>query len=276
MSLGVVIKGPEGIVLAADSRVTLEAKHGNGKSPPIVVNFDNATKLLSFSEPNSFVGAAVYGAAVIGNRTAHSYIPEFELTLEEQGRLGIKEFSERMSKFFLRIWKRDMPEDYHGHHMTFIVGGYDQGDAYGKVFLFKIPGSPNPVARNSGEKDFGMTWGGQLQIASRLIHGYDPSLLAIVKQKLNLDDQQIKQLEQVLRKNIEFRIPYAVLPLQDCIDLATFLVRTTITAQDLSVGVRGVGGPIEVAVVTRTKHLSYIQKKRLHGEGQYIEREMIK
>ena len=276
MSLGVVIKGPEGIVLAADSRVTLEAKLGNGKSPPIMVNFDNATKLLSFSEPNSFVGAVTYGAAVIGQRTAHSYIPEFELTLEGQERLGVKEFSEKMSKFFMRIWKRDMPEDYHGPHMAFIIGGYDSGDAYGKVFLFEIPGNSKPEPRNPGEKDFGMTWGGQLQIASRLIHGYDPSLLAIAKQNLNLDDQQIKQLEQILREKIEFRIPYAVLPLQDCIDLATFLVRTTIIAQGLSVGVRGVGGPIEVAVVRRTKRLSYIQKKRLHGEAQYIERETSK
>jgi len=42
MSLGVVIKGPEGAVLAADSRVTLEARHGDGMT--LLVNFDNATK----------------------------------------------------------------------------------------------------------------------------------------------------------------------------------------------------------------------------------------
>ncbi len=47
MSLGVVIKGPEGIVLAADSRITLEALQV-GAQHPIVVNFDNATKLISF------------------------------------------------------------------------------------------------------------------------------------------------------------------------------------------------------------------------------------
>ena len=76
MSLGVGIKGPEGIVLAADSRVTLEASRPGG--PVIPVNYDNATKLLSFSKPHNHVGVVTYGAAVIGQRTAHSFVPEFE------------------------------------------------------------------------------------------------------------------------------------------------------------------------------------------------------
>ena len=75
MSLGVVIKGTEGLVLAADSRVTLEAQRLGRASFP--VNFDNASKLLSFSKPHNFVGAVTYGLAVIGKRTAHSFIPEF-------------------------------------------------------------------------------------------------------------------------------------------------------------------------------------------------------
>jgi len=68
MSLAIVIKGPEGVVLAADSRITLEARRPEGTS--IAVNFDNASKLLSFTKPHTNVGAVTYGAAVIGQRTA--------------------------------------------------------------------------------------------------------------------------------------------------------------------------------------------------------------
>lgn len=271
MSLGVVIKGPEGVVLAADSRVTLQAQRGN--DPPILVNFDNATKLLSFSEPNCYVGAVTYGSAVIGQRTAHSYIPEFEIYLqkglqeeEKSKRLGVFEFSQKLSSFFMERWREVMPSDYSGADMTFIVGGYDPGDAYGKVFVFSLPGQPEPQPRN--ENDFGMTWGGQLQIASRLIHGYDPGLMEILRQTLKINEQQINQLTQVLKAQLEFLIPYQILPLQDCIDLATFMIRTTMTAQGLSVGVRGVGGPIDVATITRTEGLRYVQQKKIHGEGR--------
>ena len=69
MSLGIVIKGPEGLVLAADSRVTLGTQTPNGGI--FHVNFDNATKLLSFDGnnvkgPNSYLGAVTYGQAIVG------------------------------------------------------------------------------------------------------------------------------------------------------------------------------------------------------------------
>lgn len=44
MCLGIVFKGPEGIVLAADSRVTLMAQVPGG--PVVPATFDNTTKLL--------------------------------------------------------------------------------------------------------------------------------------------------------------------------------------------------------------------------------------
>lgn len=265
MSLGVVIKGPEGLVLAADSRVTLQASHGN--RPAMVVNFDNATKLLGFSKPNLFVGAVTYGAAVIGQRTAYSFVPEFEVKLLEGPRLRIEDFSRKLSEFFKEQWDKAMPKDYVGPNMTFIVGGYDEGDAYGKVFLFHIPASPDPQAQNPDS--FGMTWGGQLQIASRLIHGYDPALLGILQERLKLDEQQINELVKVFKENLEFMTPYPILPLQDCVDLALHLIRTTMTAQALALGIRGVGGPIDVAVITRTGGLDYIQQKKIQGERRY-------
>lgn len=265
MSLGVIIKGPEGIVLATDSRVTLEAQRKD--SPPIPVNYDNATKLLSFSEPHNYVGVVTYGQAVIGLRTAHSFVPEFEQTvLEGKKRLKVDEYTAELSKFFMERWEETVKEDYQGPNMTFVVGGYDIGEAYGCVLLFEIPGQPKPKPETAVEKGFGMTWGGQLEVASRLIHGFDPGLMKIVAAKINLNEQQAKQLQQELISNLQYPIPYQVLPLQDCVDLAIFLIRTTMLAQQLAIAVRGVGGPIDVAIITRTKGLKYVQQKEIHGE----------
>ena len=118
-----------------------------------------------------------------------------------------------------------------------------------------------------------MTWGGQLEIASRIIHGFDPTLPSILKRILNLSDEQIESLINELRKNLTFPIPYNVLPLQDCVDSAIFLIRATMVAQRLAIGVRGVGGPIDVAVVTRTEGLKYIQQKAIYGEEDRVIRE---
>lgn len=56
MSLGIVVNGPEGLVLAAESRGTLTSTLPPGVSgSPIHVNFDNATKILSFKEPHDYI-----------------------------------------------------------------------------------------------------------------------------------------------------------------------------------------------------------------------------
>ena len=265
MSLGVVIKGPEGIVLAADSRVTLEARKKD--RPPIPVNYDNATKLLSFSEPHNYVGVVTYGQAVIGLRTAHSFVPEFEQTvLDGKKRQKIEEYAAELSKFFMDRWKETVKGDYQGPDMTFVVGGYDAGEAYGRILRFEIPRQPEPKPEAAMEHGFGMTWGGQLEVASRLIHGFDPGLMNIVAKKVNLDEEKTKQLHQELISNLQYPIPYQVLPLQDCVDLAIFLVRTTMSAQQLAIAIRGVGGPIDVAIITRTNGLKYVQQKIIHGE----------
>jgi hypothetical protein len=270
MSLGVAILGPEGVVLAADSRITLAAERPG--APPLPVNFDTATKLLSFSKPHNYVGAVTYGTAVIALRSAHSLVPEFEVKLEAEKRLPVKEFADRLSKFFLAQWQRVIPEDYDGPSMMFIVGGFDPQAAYGRVFLIDIPNNPEPVERNPGETEFGMTWGGQLQIASRIIHGYDPMVLSIVREELGLEEEHVQRLRDAFKENLEFSIPYQVLPLQDCVNLATFMIDSTISAQNLAVGVRGVGGPIDIAVIRRTTGLQYVQRKSIGAGSEQPQR----
>ena len=162
MSLGVVVKGTEGIVLAADSRVTLAARRSNQSEFP--VHFDNATKLLTFGEPNRWVGAVTYGDAVIGIqpnlRTAYSFIPEFEASLSKD-RLKISDFAKSLSEFFITQWQENkMPmQNYTGAGMTFGVGGFDEGAPYGSVYQFRVPQDPTPKEQSPGQ--FGVAWGGQ-------------------------------------------------------------------------------------------------------------------
>lgn len=280
MSLGIVIKGSEGIVLAADSRLTLGAQImvPTPQAPQIMqpqqifVNFDNATKLLSFGKPNEWIGAVTYGDAVIGTkptdlRTAQSFVSEFEQSLPQR-RQTVKEFSDKLSAFFMERWKeKGMPDAtaYPGQGMNFTVGGYDQDKAYGSVFGFIIPKKPTPEEQASNH--FGISFGGQGEHTMRLMQGYDPRVLPIAKQVCNLSDQQIEALSAAFAP-LMLGVPYAILPLQDCIDLAVFLIHTTVAAQKLSIGVRGVGGVIDVAVITRREPLRFIQAKQLIAETQ--------
>jgi hypothetical protein len=272
MSLGIAFKGPEGIVLAADSRVTLKMEATQGAEKLIIpATYDNATKLLRFQDHN-YVGAVTYGAGAIGTReprTAHSFLPEFdsELAKKDEKRLSVENFAKGLSDFFSRQWSERMPQTP-ADPMVFLVGGFDQDAPYGRVFQFAVPSSPVPAEQQAG--DFGLTWGGQLGFTSRLIKGMDPQLPLLAQKHLKLSDEQTIALASFLDSRLSLRIPYQFLPLQDCVDLAIFLIRTSIEIQNWLVDIRGVGGAIDVATITRTEGFKSIQQKTILGQRDRI------
>jgi hypothetical protein len=162
--------------------------------------FDNATKLLQIVGQAN-VGVVTYGIGVIGQqepRTAHSFIPEFEdkLAKDDTGRLSVEDFANRFSDFLMQQWTERMPEDFPGPDIMFLVGGFDEGAPYGRVYRFAIPSSREPEEQNKDR--FGVTWGGQLEYTNRLIKGFDPQLPSIAQNLLSFTDEQTTALQQQL------------------------------------------------------------------------------
>jgi hypothetical protein len=281
MSLGIAFKGPEGIVLAVDSRVTLHTQVQVPQGPQFLLpaTFDNATKLLKV-KGQDYVGAITYGAGAIGGgvgqhepRTAHSFIPKFETSLANTKRLSVQDFAQQLSDFFMDRWTNaGMPNPAPpGQDMVFLVGGYDEGAAaiYGRVFEIFIPSRPAP-RETLPAGQFGATWGGQHQIVSRLINGFDAMAPQVARDFLQVPvvvpTGQVDPLDLELRTKLSAKIPWQFLPLQDCVDLSIFLVQATITLQKWTVDIRGVGGAVDVATVTRIKGFEPVQQKRIIGE----------
>jgi hypothetical protein len=265
MSLGIVFKGPEGVVLAADSRVTLTGILPTGLT--VQSSYDNATKLLKV-KGQDFVGVVTFGAGSIGSaepRTAHSFLPEFESELAASGeeRLSVEDFSTRLGSFFLDRWNAgSMPPN--ADPMVFFVAGFDEGSVYGRVFQVIVPGSPTPEEQNTGQ--FGLTFGGQAELVQRMLGGYDPRTVEVAQAALKLTADQANLLRATLTQQLGLGIPYQFLPLQDCVDLVIFLLRSTVMVHKWLVGIRGVGGAIDVATITRTDGFRAIQAKSVRGE----------
>jgi hypothetical protein len=278
MSLGIAIKGPEGVVLAADSRVTILTQLPVVPGQPqtlVPSTFDHATKLLRIRhEKQRHVAAITFGAGAIGMaapRTARSYMPELEEELSDGERMTVEGFAGRLSAFFGKRWEDSgMPMDLgQPSDMFFYVGGYDAGDAYGKVFGFSIPTAPTPThAIPDGQ--FGAAWGGQREITDRLVQGFDPGVPTAVEEILAIPDARRNPalIDQQLRMKVAAPIPWQFLPLQDSVDLAMFLIRTTISYQRFTVGIRGVGGATDVVAITRDG-VNEIQTKHITGEREH-------
>jgi hypothetical protein len=116
MTLAIACKGPEGLVLAADSRIIITTRLSDTKQD-FVANFDNATKLFGIDKhPN--VGILTYGSNVIGTanpRGIHGFMAEFEtrpsrrggnaadrsqLKAANRGQLKVAEIARELGKFY--------------------------------------------------------------------------------------------------------------------------------------------------------------------------------
>lgn len=247
--------------MAADSRITF------GESPPVY--YDNATKLLQI-DGLSHVGILTYGASFIdvyNKRTVYSYLPEIEYALKQQQDWSptVNEFASWLSEFLMQKHKESTVPSNSSTEL--LIGGFDAGEPYGKVFRFSIPGPTYPTELLTGPHPFGLQWGGMPEFVQRIILGFDVKTLMATRQILNLTDEQLHLLQTQLPSFTQATIPYEILDLQDSVDLTILLIRTTISILNLTAGNRGVGGPIDVATITRKDGFKFVQKKSLTGEG---------
>jgi len=271
MSLGIIIKAPAGVVLAAESRVTLSTPTGIANQM-LHSNFDNANKLFTFSEPYNDIGVVTYGAAAIGSGTVETFIPEFETTLPipdggNKRKISVKEFAESLSAFFLAQWNLVMPpvNTYTGQDMTFVVAGFDSNEPYGKVYAFNIPRTPVPIEQSpkvNNQHQFGITYGGQKEIVDRVVLGIDTRLRMSLLQGGFIAPDKAQQFN-MLCAQFQLQMPVQFMPMQDCVNLATLFIKTTIESQNLTVGLRGCGGAIDVAIITRKRPLQFVKKKEI-------------
>ena len=153
--------------------------------------------------------------------------------------------------------------------INFIVAGYNKDRSH-EVYICYIPGEIQRK-RNSEEKgeEYGATWMGQHDLVARIVLGWDGRMfnLKLVQDAIKNSNKEevIKQLRQ-----LEYSIQWGTMTLQDAIDFCVLMIQTTSAIQRFSDGViadpgdmPGVGGPVDVAVITPDKGFVWINKKRL-------------
>lgn len=159
--------------------------------------------------------------------------------------------------------------------INLLVAGYNKDGSYG-VYICYIPGEIQKK-RDSKEKgkEYGASWIGQIDVVSRIVLGFDGRIGNIkfvneATQKLG-EEEINKQL-----RNLEYVVQWGTMTLQDAIDFCTLMIQTTSAIQRFSDGIAadpgdmpGVGGPVDVAVITPDKGFVWINKKKLNvGEAE--------
>ena len=154
--------------------------------------------------------------------------------------------------------------------INFMVAGHDE-DGDHQVYNAAVPGDVGKY-RDSKEKgkEYGATWIGQGDVVSRIVLGFDSQRIGNLNFISNNKDQEQQAEIQKQLRSLEYVIQWGTMTLQDAIDFCVLMIQTTSAMQRFSDGVihdpgdmPGVGGPVDVAVITPDKGFLWINRKKL-------------
>jgi 20S proteasome alpha/beta subunit len=150
-----------------------------------------------------------------------------------------------------------------------LVAGYNK-DGTHQVYGCYIPGEIQKRRDSEDQNnEYGSSWIGQGDVVSRIVLGFDGRIANVqfAKEAVLLQGEA-NIFEQL--KNLEYAIQWGTMTLQDGIDFCTLMIQTTSAMQRFSDGINadpgdmpGVGGPIDVAVITPDNGFVWISKKKL-------------
>ena len=129
-------------------------------------------------------------------------------------------------------------------------------------YMIEIKGGschdPRPVRKR---EEIGMIWGGNGEALNRLVVGLSLGLPQLLGDLFKLSPQQIAPVAQQIQQSLQLPLVVPAMPLQDAIELAEFLVDLTIKFSRFMPGPATVGGPIEIAAISKHEGFRWIKRK---------------
>lgn len=273
MTIAVSIKVNDGLVLGADSASTLMGRNPDGSTGVIGV-YNNANKIVNLHKQLP-LGVQTWGAGAIGAASMTTIFKDFRAMLcggkEAPGgaswKVDPKNYTVATIAELLRDYVAELYDDEFGTwsdppYLGMMVAGYSSHDSAATEYQIDLSGigSADLTQMRPGT-ECGFTANGQPEAISRLIFGVDPSLPGFFHQAMGLEEDQALEATRAVQQTLQYDVIQPAMPIQDAIDLARFLVELTIQAARFNPGPDTVGGPVELAAITKHEGFKWVKRK---------------
>lgn len=276
MTIAIAAQVHDGVVLASDSALTLIDP--TKPVPDNVINvYNNANKIFNLCKGFP-VGAVFYGMGSIGSSSMSTLakdlrrrfagndiaFPSWKL---HKDAFTVSEIAQRVREFiFFENYKSIVTAPATGVQMGMIVAGYSSGAQLSETWLLEIrDGDCQPPSLIIGQGMSNVYAGGDPEAFFRIVLGYSSKLSSALV-KLGADPAQIDGVMQAIQSEVYEPLIEAPMPIQDVIDLAEFLVNTTIQFTRFKRGAATVGGPLESAAITKHEGFRWVKRKHYFSE----------
>jgi len=244
MPLAVLGRVAEGFILATD-RVL-----GSTEEPSARLSSESAasTILLSPSRP---LGLLIWGAGSLGREMSSQVASWIEGPSDREGQT-----TQQVAYSLSRSLQQKARHRFAGllphlrPRIGFFLAGFEGDKGIPRDWVWEMKGEsspPRPVRTGQpAEPEHGFNWRGEELWMTRLILGYDPMLLDLLEGGMAISQER---LIPIFRK-VELALSYSAMPMEQGIELASWMIRTTLGLLHLQSYPRKWEWEIEVATIT--------------------------
>jgi len=269
MTIAISIKVNDGVVLASDSAATIMERDPSGRIFAINI-YDNANKIFNLRKGLP-IGAIAWGAGSIGQASISTLAKDFRRKITDgcwkidKDNYIVEEVANRFKQFiFDENYVREFKDWVEKPALGFMIVGYSAEKPLAEEWKIDIAeGQCKGPYKVRKQSETGITWAGEPEAISRLYLGFGTGLPRVLKEA-ELDDEKAAEIIELCRSRLTIQMVTPPMPIQDAIDLAIFLVETTTYFSKFSPGAPTVGGPIEVAAITKHEGFKWVERKHYY------------
>lgn len=269
----VTLKVTDGLVLAADSAATFYVSTAGG---PVTKIYNNANKIFNLRKVWS-IGALAYGAGGIGASSVETlskdlrqrfcdkkdtayFLEKDSYTVEE---VAIKARRFIYEQSFLTSFGDAPPADF---QMGYRVCGYSAKADQPEIWEFFIKGGEcTPPYRVQAQDEFGLRWAGETEALDRLILGTTTAILGWLVNKGFIQPENANATHTELINHFAAPLSLPAMPIQDAIEVARFAVDTAAKYAKYGMRPETIGGPIELAAITKHEGFRWVARKHYYS-----------
>jgi len=282
MSIAVLIGVHDGLVLAADSASTLVVSAAPGGLYAANV-YDNANKIFNLIKGQP-LGCVTFGSGSIGSASIATLIKDFRRELsvknpnENKYKFNIENYTmEEVAKYLSTFLNKECdklaPAERGKITGGFLIGGYASGpERLGESWGLNITdGVVEATPQRLRDKDeSGISWGGMGEVLQRIVLGFGSDIFSVLGELMQPPKTSAElqpSLQPILAARLQAPLVFAPMPIQDAIDLGRFLVHSAIMFSRFLPGAQSVGGPIEIAAITKHEGFKWISRKHYYDQS---------
>jgi hypothetical protein len=269
VTVALSLKVNDGLVLAADSASTLAAPGG-------VANIHNNANKITNLRKGAPIGTITWGMGSLGVASISTLLkdlrlrftdPEDEWAIDPMN-YAVADVAGHVREFLVAEFERAYPKKKPQGALGVVVAGYSPGHAMAEAYAVELKGGAADADPKllQAEGACGVSIFGQPEAIHRLMWGFSTNLAKVLEDKLGVPAAQIPAATQTLRASLVAPLLHPAMPLQDAIDLAEFLVQVTIQFARFSPQAPTVGGPIEIAAISKHEGFKWVKRKHYYSQ----------